>query len=173
MIHRLLPPGGSRQAHCFLGLATGLEGARADAGKDVWKEGIMGNWAHTGQRQGPGRFESPTAGGVEGAGGMRVALAFGFPAVLEPGFRRLLPPEHVSFPFCYLLCRAFCDSPCSEKGDGQTALLCGRRRAMYRPKEGEVASDQADVGSRGLGESGGVYPSQKLWELKVTCEDDW
>ena len=100
MIHRLLPPGGSRQAHSFLGLATGLEGARADAGKDGWKERITGNWAQTAQRQGPGRFESPTAGVVEGAGRMRVAL--------EPGFRRLLLPKHVSFAFCYLLCRVQC-----------------------------------------------------------------
>lgn len=39
MVHLLLPPGGSRQAHCFLGLATGLECevGQIDAGKDGWK----------------------------------------------------------------------------------------------------------------------------------------
>lgn len=42
-------------------------------------------WVHLDQRQGPGRHESPTAG-------WSVVEAFSLPAILEPGFRRVLPP---------------------------------------------------------------------------------
>lgn len=65
-VHLPLPPDGSRQVHCFLGLATGLEGARAGVRKDGLPrrdDGELGtSCVGVDQRQGPGRCESSTAG---------------------------------------------------------------------------------------------------------------
>lgn len=75
----------------------------------------MGTWAHTDQRQGADRCESPIAGWsvVEGAW-KDLGFGQGCPWLstsqlswsLDLGGYSL--PEHDSFPFCYLLCRVQC-----------------------------------------------------------------
>lgn len=99
---------------CFLGLASGLDRAGANAGKDVWEEEIIGNWAHTGYILIRGKDQAgmrvPQLGGLlwrelEGRGWPWLS-ASQLSWSLDLGGYSL--PEHGSFPFCYLPCRVQC-----------------------------------------------------------------
>lgn len=93
---------------CFLGLATGLERARADAGKDGLEEEIIGNWAHTGyiliRAKDQAGVRVPQLGGLlwrelEGQEWPWLS-ASQLSWSLDLGGYSL--PKHGSSPFCYL-----------------------------------------------------------------------